>query len=138
MALTQLESYMVNSSNSTFTFSNIAVTGSLNAPITSPRFISMYTTGVITSPIVGSSRYYPSKSITISNVFACLSQASTTDFVFKVNKNGSQVGIPLTIPATTNTFAKATISITLTTSDYLTIDVTSGNAIDLRVDFEYV
>jgi hypothetical protein len=101
-----------------------------------PRFISMHTTGSVSGPSTGTTRFYPPKAVSISNIVASLSQASTTDFVLKIKKNDTQVNT-YTVTANTNTMTKAALNVNLTTTDYLTVDIVSGSAVDLRVDLEY-
>jgi len=105
--------------------------------ISSPRYISMVKTGNITTPDTGTSRYYPPKDVTISNVLASLSTASTSNLQFTINKNGSNTGA-YTISANAYQLTKTVASISLTTSDYLTVDILTGEgAAELRLDLEY-
>ena len=98
----------------------------------------MSQTGSITVPTTGTARLYPPSSLTISNVYASLSTTSSSTFTFQLLKNGSAVGT-YNISANTNKLTTTGASISLTTSDYLTINVTAGTgASDLRVDLEYI
>jgi len=105
--------------------------------ISSPRYITMVKTGNITTPDTGTSRYYPPKDVTISNVLASLSTASTSNLQFTINKNGSNTGA-YTISSNAYQLTKTVANISLTTSDYLTVNILSGEgAAELRLDLEY-
>jgi hypothetical protein len=105
--------------------------------LSSPRYITMVKTGNITAPDTGTSRYYPPKDVTISNVLASLSTASTSNLQFTINKNGSNTGA-YTISPNAHVMTKTSANISLTTSDYLTVDILSGEgAAELRLDLEY-
>jgi hypothetical protein len=98
----------------------------------------MTQSGTITVPTTGTARLYPPSSLTISNVYASLSTTSSTTFTFQLLKNGSVAGT-YNISSNTNKMTTTAASISLTTNDYLTINVTAGaGASDLRVDLEYV
>jgi len=109
-----------------------AATGTLS----SPRYITMHTTGNI-SASTGTSRYYPPGNVNINNVSASLSTAPTANMTFQLCKNGSNVGA-FTISANSYTLTKTSANITLSTSDYLTVNIVSGDGNDLRMDLQYV
>ena len=101
------------------------------------KYITLNQGGTITVPTTGVSRCYLPSALTITNVYASLGTASSTTFTFKLLKNGSIVG---TYNISSNSYKMTTTaaSISLTTSDYLTLDVTAGTgATDLKVDLEY-
>jgi hypothetical protein len=101
------------------------------------KYITMSQTGSITVPTTGTARLYPPSSLTISNVYASLSTTSSSTFTFQLLKNGSSVGT-YNISASTNKMTTTAASISLLTTDYLTINVTAGaGASDLRIDLEY-
>lgn len=105
--------------------------------ISSPRYISMVKTGTITTPDVGTSRYYPPKAVTISNVSASLSTAPSSDLQFIIKKNGANTGA-YTVTTGSYQLTKTEANISLATTDYLTIDILSGTgAAELRLDLEY-
>ena len=102
------------------------------------KYISMTQSGTITVPTTGTARLYPPSSLTISNVYASLSTTSSTTFTFQLLKNGSVVGT-YNISSGVNKMTTTAASISLTTNDYLTVNVTAGTgATDLRIDLEYV
>lgn len=106
---------------------------------TAPQYgtITLAQPGNITTPFTGVSRFYPTSNLTITNVFASLGTASSGNLGFMLKKNGSNVG---TFTVTGNTFRMSDTSanISVSTTDYLTLDVTSGaDATDLRVDLKY-
>ena len=101
------------------------------------KYITLNQGGTITVPTTGVSRCYVPSALTITNVYASLGTASSTTFTFKLLKNGSIVG---TYTLSSNSYKMTTTaaSISLTTADYLTLDVTTGTgASDLKVDLEY-
>lgn len=90
--------------------------------------------GTVT-PFVGSVRYYPRSDISISNITVWTSIAQTVDLVINIKKNGVSAG---TITLSTGEIKKDNAAnIVLTSSDYITFDITSGNAEDLVVRFDY-
>ena len=102
------------------------------------KYISMTQTGAITVPVTGTARLYPPSSLIISNVYASLSTTSSSTFTFQLLKNGSVVGT-YNISSGTNKMTTTAASVSLTTSDYLTVNVTAGTgASDLRIDLEYI
>ena len=102
------------------------------------KYISMTQSGTITVPVTGTARLYPPSSLTISNVYASLSTTSSSTFTFQLLKNGSAVGT-YNISSGVNKMTTTAASISLTTSDYLTVNVTAGTgASDLRIDLEYL
>ena len=102
------------------------------------KYISMTQAGAITVPVTGTARLYPPSNLTISNVYASLSTTSSSTFTFQLLKNGSVVGT-YNISSGTNKMTTTAASISLTTTDYLTVNVTAGTgAVDLRVDLEYI
>lgn len=103
----------------------------------SARYLTMNQSGTLTFPFTGVARAYPTANIEISYLYASLGTPSTSNLVFSVNKNGSLVN-SYTISASSNRLQKTNTSISLTTSDYLTIDLVSGDAAtDLKIDFEF-
>ena len=111
--------------------------GAFAAIATSTGTITLAQPGNITTPFTGVSRFYPTSNLTITNVFASLGTVSSGNLGFMIKKNGSNVG---TFTVTGNTFRMSDTSanISVSTTDYLTLDVTSGSgATDLRVDLKY-
>jgi len=100
------------------------------------RYVTMSRTGTITSPFIDTARYYPPKAMDIINVQASLSVPSGSTFSFRINKNGTNTGV-YSISSGEYRLASTNTTISLTTSDYLTIDVVSGTGSDMKVDLEY-
>jgi hypothetical protein len=101
------------------------------------KYITLNQGGTITVPTTGVARCYVPSALTIVNVYASLGTASSTTFTFKLLKNGTIVGT-YTISSNSYKMTVTAASISLTTSDYLTLDVTGGaGASDLKVDLEY-
>ena len=104
---------------------------------TVPRFISISVTGVINAPLTGNVRYYPPLGMSVQNVAASVSSAPPSDLSFSLLKNGSSVGT-YTITTGSYRLLPQSANISLTTSDYLTVNVTSGSAENLRLDLQYI
>ena len=101
------------------------------------KYITLNQGGTITVPTTGVSRCYVPSALTITNVYASLGTASSSTFTFKLLKNGSIVGT-YNISSSSYKMTVTAASISLTTTDYLTLDVTAGSgASDLKVDLEY-
>jgi hypothetical protein len=101
------------------------------------KYITLNQSGTVTVPTTGTARLYPPSSLTISNVYASLSTTSSSTFTFQLLKNGSVVGT-YNISASTNKMTTTAASISLLTTDYLTVNVTAGaGASDLKIDLEY-
>lgn len=102
------------------------------------KYITMNQSGTITVPTTGTARLYPPSSLTVSNVYANLSTTSASTFTFQLLKNGSVVGT-YNISSGANKMTTTAASISLTTNDYLTVNITAGSgAGDLRIDLEYI
>jgi hypothetical protein len=101
------------------------------------KYLTMSQGGNITIPVTGVARCYPPISLTVSNVYASLGNTSANTFTFQVVKNGSVAGT-YNISSGTNKMSVTSANISLTTSDYITVNVTAGSgASDLKVDLEY-
>ena len=90
--------------------------------------------GAIT-PLTGTVRYYPKSTITISAVVGWLSGPATADVVARIRKNGV-IAATLTIP-TGSDYQSQAATITLITSDYITMDIVSGTGNDLTLRLDY-
>ncbi len=99
--------------------------------------ITMMQAGNVPNTFTGTSRYYPTSNISIVNVFASLGTASSANLGFTIKKNGNNVG-NFTVTANSYRLTGTSANISVTTSDYLTLDITSGSgATDLKVDLQY-
>lgn len=104
--------------------------------VSSPRYVTMVTTGSL-SVSTGTSRYYPPVDIEIRGVSASLSTTSSSTFTFKLKKNGTIVGT-YSIDAGEYRLTTESANITVTKTDYLTVDITAvDGASELRIDLEY-
>jgi hypothetical protein len=100
-------------------------------------YLNMVMTGTVITPVVGVARLYPPVDMTVTKVFANLSSAPTNgNMTFVIKKNGVSIGTTFTLSTTLMT--PVTVSVELTTTDYLTIDVAGSSAADLRVTLKYV
>lgn len=123
----------------------LGYTGSVGAGYTGSQgisgslYVNMAMTGVITSPFVGTSRFYPPKNISIYTVYANLTQAATAGaFTFILKKNGTGLGTTFSITQAQTVMNPTNINVSLLTTDYLTLDVTGASATDLFVKIEYI
>ena len=98
-------------------------------------FISLSMPGTITSPVTGNARYYPTDTIVINTVYANLSEAPTGNFTFIIKKNGTSIGNTFIFSSAVMT--PNAVNVSLTTSDYLTLDVTGVNGSNLNVKLKY-
>lgn len=91
-------------------------------------------------PLVGTIRWYPGKAVTMKSVFLSVSGAPTADIIIDVKKSGVSI-FPGAKPVITAGNFKSVITALNTAmldTDYLTVDIISGNGSDLSVRFEYV
>ena len=98
-------------------------------------FISLSMPGTITSPVTGNTRYYPTDTIVINTVYANLSEAPTGNFTFIIKKNCTSIGNTFTLSSAVMT--PNSVNVSLTTSDYLTLDITGVNGSNLNVKLKY-
>ena len=146
-----IEFFSTTPSNSSATFGNVTVNGaltvgaggSLNVTNLS-QTINMVMAGTITtsqsSAIVGSARFYPTRSITLTAVNANLGVAPGGNFQFIIKKNGVSIGTIFTITAQNPLMTVVYISgVSLTITDYLTLDILANSAQgqDLNVKISY-
>jgi hypothetical protein len=119
---------------------NTTVSGNLTVAgktVPTTKTFTLVQTGNITTPYTGVARCYPTGNVTISNVYASLGTASSTSFTFTIKKNGATVG-NYTINSNAYRLTSQAANISLTASDYLTLDISAGTgASDLKVDLEY-
>lgn len=101
-------------------------------------YISLTMTGAITVPYTGTSRFYPPRAMTLSTVYANLSTAASgANFTYIIKKNGTSIGNTFTITQNQTVMTPANISVSLATTDYLTLDVNGASATDLFVRIKY-
>jgi len=99
-------------------------------------YINLSMAGTITPPFTGTARFYPPKNITIDTVLANLGTTPTSgNLIFTIKKNGTSIGTTFTLSSVLMT--PVTVNISLTTTDYLTLDVSGGSATDLSVKLKY-
>jgi len=102
-------------------------------------YVSMGMTGVITTPFVGSVKFYPPKDINMYAVYAHVSTPATAGaFTFIIKKNNVSIGTTFTISQNQNTMTPTNINVNVLTTDFLTLDVTGASATDLFVKIEYI
>jgi uncharacterized protein YukE len=138
-----LLNYAVNSSvYSTFTqnnsLSSVAFSG-LYSDISGapPKYVNMTQTGSLTGPYSGIARYYPPNNMTVSKVIASITYSQSSSSVFKLFKNGVDTGYTFTINSGTNVMTPVSVTISLTTADYLTLNLVSGVFNEFRVQLQY-
>lgn len=94
--------------------------------------------GAVT-PMTGTARWYPGRPVTLTSVFMMVTGTPTSTLTIDVKKNGTSIhtGAKPSINAGSNTSSMIPLSVSMTGSDYLTIDIVSGNGSDLAVRIEY-
>ncbi len=101
------------------------------------RFINLTVSGDI-SQRTGQFRFYSPIALTITKIYASISvQAQGGAFTFALNKNGVNTGAVLSIPEGSFIMSVVNVSIAISSTDYLTLDVTGVNSRDLHVKLEY-
>jgi hypothetical protein len=102
------------------------------------RYVNLSLIGDISPPVTGQARFYPPSPILITKIYASVSlQPTGGDFTFLIKKNGVNTGAILTIPSGAFTMTPVTVSISLTSADYLTVDVTGVGSSNLHIKMEY-
>ena len=88
---------------------------------------------------VGNMRWYPDRSITLSEVYFSLGVAGGSTAQIDVKKNGVSIfsGTYPTVTAGNNLSSTVAVSTTLTTSDYLTVDVLQASGSNAVVVIQY-
>jgi len=113
-----------------------SVTGPTGASLTGPTgtYPSLQVSATIVgvaSVMVGTARWYPPVTITLIDVTAFANTAPvTTSVIFDVLKNGSSIfsGTFPTITVGNHVGTTVTVSTSVTATDYLTINITQGDA----------
>jgi hypothetical protein len=101
--------------------------------------ITSYFPGNI-SPFTGALRYYPRQTIGLQTITLFINTPPTATIVVDLLKNGVSVfgnGTKPSITAGNNTSTPVTMSVTVTTSDYLTMNILSGNGSDMTARIDY-
>jgi hypothetical protein len=103
-------------------------------------FINLNMPGILNTPFTGTSRYYPTESITLGTVYANLSASPSANLQFVILKNGANIGNSFIIITSSPVMTPVVLSgVSLTTSDYLTVNLlgTEITAADLWVRISY-
>jgi hypothetical protein len=101
-----------------------------------PQIFYMILPGTLYTPLTGSSRYYPINNITINTIYYNFSQASTSSVSFSVLVNGTIINT-YTINAGVYNGSITSLTIAVSNTSYVTINVNSGNGSDLTLRFAY-
>lgn len=75
--------------------------------------------------MVGTVRFYPPQTITVSSIYMAIGVTSSSNTVAAIKKNGTAVG-SVTLNANSSKSLPVAVSIVVTPSDYLTVDITSA------------
>ena len=105
------------------------------AVATAPVYVNLSMPGSITSPVTGAARYYPVSTILITNIYANLGAIPAGNFTFVIKKNGVSIGSTFSMSGVVMT--PVSVNVSLTTSDYLTLDITGVNGSDLNIKLKY-
>jgi hypothetical protein len=100
-------------------------------------YLNLLMPGAITAPVTGTARFYPPANLTVNTVYANLSANPTNgSLTFVIKKNGTSTGTTFTLSSAL--MDAVSTSISLTTTDYLTVDVTgSAMGSDLHIKLKY-
>jgi hypothetical protein len=100
-------------------------------------YLNLLMPGAITAPVTGTARFYPPTNLSVNTVYANLSANPTNgNLTFVIKKNGASTGT--TFSLSTALMNAVSTNIVLTTTDYLTVDVTgSAMAADLHIKLKY-
>jgi len=104
-------------------------------------FINLSMPGILNVPFTGTSRYYPTGSITLGTVYANLSASPSANLQFVLLKNGANIGNSFIITTSSPVMTPVVTSgVSLTTNDYLTLNLLGSNitASDLAVKISYL
>jgi hypothetical protein len=100
-------------------------------------FINLSMAGTVAPPFTGTAKFYPPGNVAINTVYANVSSTPTGgNLSFVIKKNGTSVGTTFTLSSALMT--PVAVNFAVTTADYLTLDVSGGNAADLYVRLKYV
>lgn len=80
------------------------------------------------TPTTGTVRWYPDRAVTLASVYFSLGVASSGAVTIDVRKNGATVFSGTVPTGTAGAYLSSTVSVTttLTTADYLTVDITAA------------
>lgn len=84
----------------------------------------------------GTVRFYPHATMTISGFYITIGSPLTTVGSFTIRKNGSSVATG-SLPVNTYFVSTTALSLTLTASDYLTVDYAAYTGRDMAINFIY-
>jgi len=103
-------------------------------------YINLSMLGALVLPFTGTSRFYPPAAVSITTVYANISGTADGSLTFIIKKNGTSIGTTFTVPTGTVIMTPVVVNVSLTTNDYLTLDVagTATNARDLYVRLKYL
>lgn len=103
------------------------------------KYISLNQYGSVIATVIGTARYYPSATRTISAIYAYAgSPSNNADFKFDILKNGTSLNISnLTIPQGAYAMNAVNTSFQITPTDYLTVNILQGTVGDFRLEMAY-
>jgi len=138
-----LDSFSRQTANAAFVQANTGTAlaqSAFNAANTVSRFINLNMPGTLNVPFTGTSRYYPTQTITLGTVYANLSASPSANLQFVILKNGANIGNSFIITTSSPIMTPVVLSgVNLTTSDYLTVNLLGSDitAADLWVRISY-
>jgi hypothetical protein len=144
-----LDSYARQTANAAFTQANVSTVlaqAAFNAANNasgggaSGGFVNLNMPGTLNVPFTGTSRYYPTTSITLGTVYANLSASPSANLQFVILKNGANIGNSFIITTSSPVMTPVVLSgVSLTTNDYLTLNLLGSEitAADLWVRISY-
>jgi hypothetical protein len=100
-------------------------------------YINLTMIGTVAPPFTGTAKFYPPDNVTINTVYANISSAPTGgNLNFVIKKNGVSIGTTFTMSSALMT--PVSVNFTITTADYISLDVAGGTASDLFIRLRYV
>lgn len=87
-------------------------------------------------PTAGIAKFYPPRNITISNLYAVLGSISPVITTALLKKNGSTIAT-VNIPANADKSTNQAVSLAVTATDYLTVDVMTTGGKNLNLTMVY-
>lgn len=91
-------------------------------------------------PTIGTVRWYPNRTVTITNVYANIATTNASNIVCNINKNGTSILTSPFIVIASGAYVSSILplNITLTTADYITADIiTATGGTNLTVSLVY-
>lgn len=87
-------------------------------------------------PVIGNARWYPNSNITVISGYLTIGTSSSTDTILNIRINNVIVGT-FTLSANLFRSTTQTLNLTMTSTDYMTADLTTTGGSNLSLFLEY-